>query len=330
MSAVSPKPFVSQAVDSTFKTTERSPNVPRDSLWYNKMWMDRTNNDSISSDSASTSTLVDEMGAGVCLDVYDGNDLADEMIDIPRIPTPRQSDYDVHELYPSPFSNTSTVYSDMPEIPFVPVVHARHRRSPTVDDQSFWSTLVRPSRARHAKSEPIFGLASERSIAASRCAPPLSPSPSVSSTTSSQTKVMPIKSSLSSSSSLKSKDGSSRKRKQQISVKFAEKPTIHYDHSYDTEPESPTPQNTTSPKAPEGGLSKLKRLIGSMRKHRDQAVPGRPCISGPYPMYCMASTRVQGQNVRPARSHASLRSAGSARSASSFRIFWHRLTCPDG
>jgi hypothetical protein len=226
-------------------------------------------------------------------------------------------------LYLSPFADTSTVYSEMPEIPFVAAgVTKAGRSSTTVKDHSFWSTLFHP-RAKPAHVEPKFGLADGRPIPP-RHAPLLSSSSSGSSSSSSQTKVTPIKSSLSSSSKLKSRAGSSTRRK--TSVKFAEKPTIHYHHSYDAEPEHPT-WSTTPPK---DRPSKLKRLVGSMAKSRGQAVPARPSISGPYPIYCMALARSHEPNVRPARSQASLRSAGSASSASSFRTLWHRFTCPNG
>jgi hypothetical protein len=107
------------------------------------------------------------------------------------------------------------------------------------------------------------------------------------------------------------------------SVKFAETPTVHYDYSYNAP--SPSPRNT---KVGDGGFFKLGRLLEPLRKK--QAVPERPSISGPYPMYCAAALRDHEPSLRHARSHTSLRSTGSASSCSSFRIFWDRLTRPDG
>jgi len=316
--------FLSLYLLPSMATTERSLNVPRDSLWYSKTWMDRANNDKhsgTSSDSESTSTLVDDIDPGMCFDEYDD---IDSLLDLPGIPTPRASD-DMHGLYLSPFVDTSTVYGDMPEIPLVQIPwtdHPHGTNNTMAHEQSFWSTLIHPQRRIPVKGEPLIGLAKERSISKSRCAPSLSSSPSTSSTSSSQTKVMPMKSSLSSSSSLKSKDGSSIRR-QHPSVKFAATPTVHYDYSYDAEP--PAPRNT---KVADGAFSKLKRLIGTLRKC--QAVPERPSISGPLPMYCASALKDHEPSVRPARSHASLRSTGSASSCSSFRMFWDRLTRPDG
>jgi hypothetical protein len=47
-------------------------------------------------------------------------------------------------------------------------------------------------------------------------------------------------------------------------------------------------------------------------------------------MYCAAALRDHEPHVRHTRSHASLRSTGSASSCSSFRNLWGRLTRPDG
>jgi len=304
-------------------TKERFVNVPRDSLWYSKAWINQAHNDqhsATSSDSESVSTLVDDLGAEMCLDEYDDND---SLLGLPGIPTPRASE-DVHDLYLSPFTDISTVYGDMPEIPLVPIPwtdHSRGASNTMAHEQSFWSTFIRPQRTKPIKGEPLIGLAKQHSLCSPRCAPSLSSSTSNSSASSSQTKVMPMKSSLSSSPSLKSKDGSSVRRKHP-SVKFAEKPTVHYDY-YNTEP--PAPQNT---KVSDGGFSKLKRLVGSLKM--TQAAPERPNISGPYPMYCAAALRDHEPRVRHTRSHASLRSTGSASSCSSFRNFWGRLTRPDG
>jgi len=298
--------------------TERSFNVPRDSLWYNKAWMDRTNDDrhsTVSSDSESTTTLVDDLGPEICLNEYDDND---SVLDLPGIPTPHASG-DLHDFYLSPFADTSTVYGDMPEIPLVP---SRGANAAAAHQQSFWSTFTRPQRTKPTKGEPLVGFAKECLVSTPRCAPYLISSPSTSSTSSSQTKVMPMKSSLSSSSSLKSKDGLSVRRKHP-SVKFAETPTVHYDYSYNAPP--PSLRNT---KVGDGGFSKLKRFLEPWRK--SQAVPERPSISGPYPMYCAAALRDHEPSLRPARSHTSLRSTCSASSCSSFRIFWDRLTRPDG
>jgi len=146
-----------------------------------------------------------------------------------------------------------------------------------------------------------------------------------------QTKVMPIKSSLLSSPSVKSKDG----RRKQPSVKFAETPTIHYDHSYESDDALPRASTSRNIKpTAEGGFAKLKRIVGSWRKplERQQAVPARrPSISGPYPMYCAPALREHGRSaVHPARSGASIRSTGSASSGTSFRSIWDKFTRPDG
>jgi hypothetical protein len=118
-------------------------------------------------------------------------------------------------------------------------------------------------------------------------------------------------------------------------VKFAETPTIHYNHSYDSDdalPRLPHPHNTKP--ATEGSFVKLKRIVGSWGKssERQQAVPARrPSISGPYPMYCAPALREHGRSaVRPARSCASIRSTGSASSGTSFRSIWDKFTRPDG
>jgi len=297
--------------------------------------VDRVRDPSTSSDSESTSTLVDDTIAPhsppACtkqtrINFFNEFD-NDSGLDLPGIPTPRASNCNGLGFYQSPFADTSTVYGDIAEIPLVPTW--TDHPSPTKDlvshDPFFWSTLTRPHWTKPTKVMSVSAKSPPR------CAPPLVHFSSVSSTSSCQTKVMPIKSSLSSSSSVKSKDG----RRKHPSVKFAETPTIHYNHSYDSDdalPPLPHPRNTKP--ATEGSLVRLRRIVGSWGKslERQQAAPARrPSISGPYPMYCAPALREHGRcAVHPARSCASIRSTGSASSGSGFRSIWDKFTRPDG
>ncbi|KAI0374547.1 hypothetical protein BV20DRAFT_517299 [Pilatotrama ljubarskyi] len=217
---------------------------------------------------------------------------------------------------------------------------------------SFWSGIVglRPSASKSSStsasstsdtSSPVLGYTSVRSISPSRASNgSRKRAGSLSSIASSRTKPAPAKSILSSGSSVKT-----RKHKAP-SVKFLDMPTIHYDDEYpcggeDEEYDECGRRATGSPSASKSSMSpppkkKVKGLSGFLsfrwlfgpsskvenretRRRAPDAGPGRPAISGPYPLWDSPPRRARGDaGSSHAKSSAaslhSVRSNGSLRS----------------
>ena len=224
------------------------------------------------------------------------------------------------------------MFDDMPEIPFISSsslqgVDAwtdpqRHGRSASDSgpecERSFWASVLRPSASRSSESGAVLlGHTSDRVLAPTRSR---QRSGSVSSTASSRSKPAPAKSILSSSASIRS-----RPHRAPPSVKFLEMPTIHYEEEYDFELERAPVVSVSAEKK----VGFLEWLLRPMRK---QAVPDRPTISGPFPLWeaprrAQAAPSMRGTSLRSKKSSSSLRSVQSH--SSRIQTYWSRITGRD-
>ncbi|KAI0358988.1 hypothetical protein OH77DRAFT_1126075 [Trametes cingulata] len=223
---------------------------------------------------------------------------------------------------------------------------------------SFWSSIIglRPSASKSSatssssgESSPVFGQTSVRSISPSRASNnSRKRAGSLSSIASSRTKPAPAKSILSSGSSVKT-----RKHKAP-SVKFLDMPTIHYDDEYPRDGEdeefdeygrsasgASSPSSMSPPPKKKakglGGFLSFRWLFGpsSKAENRDLQTgaqsprpgqaPGRPAISGPYPLWDSPPRRARGDAGGAKSSAASLRSVRSNGSLRSVRSCGSRL-----
>ena len=233
-------------------------------------------------------------------------------------------------------SNPESELDELPEIPFISA--ALHHRGKSFEDDNhsqdepnvehaLWSSIIRPhlSRSSSERLVAVLGHTNHRVISPSR-----QRVPSVSSNASSRSKPAPAKSILSSSSSFKTRKGRSTP-----SVKFLDRPTIHYEDDFEEDEEEfeCLPESRHVPKVDEvpiataAGEKKrrfefIRRLIGgssqasgsgSGEKKKSRAEPGRPVISGPFPL-CDAPRslrRVPGSNSNPPTKSGSIRSVKS-------------------
>lgn len=216
---------------------------------------------------------------------------------------------------------TASEFDELPEIPFVSSaalaypdrwISPDHHppRADNESERSFWSSMIRSSPSKSSdRTLPVFGNTGDRVVVPSR-----QRSGSVTSSISSRSKPAPAKSILSSSASIKTKT-----RRSPPSVKFLDMPTIHYeDDEYEYEP----CRGSAAPKE--------KRRLAIFRwfwgPKSAPAVPTRPAISGPFPLWDAPPRRVREQtaSLRSAKSNSSLRSVRSC--SSRLHTFWDRVT----
>lgn len=265
-------------------------------------------------------------------------------------------------------SNPESELDELPEIPFISAAHHYRGKSieedPTQDESSvehaFWSSIVRPSLSRSSSERlvALLGHTNHRVISPSR-----QRVPSVSSNASSRSKPAPAKSILSSSSSVKTRRGRGRSSP---SVKFLDRPTIHYEEEdvgeveeeeFEHLPEArfiPTAaqQNQSLESRHQAPVEKEKkrrfeffrRLIGGSSspngKKFVRAEPERPVISGPYPLCDSPTTRSlrrggsvpgslgsRSESIRSVKSSGSLRSTRSC--SSRLQSYWGRMSGKD-
>ncbi|KAH9891071.1 hypothetical protein C8Q73DRAFT_651518 [Cubamyces lactineus] len=280
-------------------------------------------------------------------------------------PTPDSTDSDVSSS--SQLSMESIPeYDDMPEIPFISaeVAYAdewipsdrtpaeRTRIDSACDSPTFWSTIIGLKASASKSSSTSDGTASSSSVILGHTtARSLSPSRasrkragSVSSFASSRTKPAPAKSILSSSASIQTR------RRKAPSVKFLDMPTIHYEEeeceddedddaagghgSRSTLSMSPPPKKKAKGL---GGFLSFRWLFGPSKVENrscapsspsSKSSPGRPAISGPYPLWDSPPRRARMNGSSTTLGAASLRSMKSTGSLRSVRSCGSRLPTP--
>ncbi|KAH9922683.1 hypothetical protein B0H21DRAFT_765868 [Amylocystis lapponica] len=286
--------------------------VPRcdSQVWMDWELSDRVNNaSSSSSGSASTSTTIVED-----FQVQGVNNSQMSICYSLTPPTPNTLSSDVSSSQIS--IDSESIFNDMPEIPFISScgdgwADADHHRRAASDNHEY----ERSTSQSFDRNVAVLGHTNDRVFAPSRSR---KRSGSVSSTASSRSKPAPAKSILSSSASIRSRQG-----RAPPSVKFLEMPTIHYEEEYESEPY----------RAPAGSAEKkggfLEWLLRPVRK---PAVPERPTISGPFPLWEAPPRQARGApayaaSLRSVRSNGSLRSVGSC--SSRLQTYWSRMTGRD-
>ncbi|KAI0336223.1 hypothetical protein GY45DRAFT_1238876 [Cubamyces sp. BRFM 1775] len=284
-------------------------------------------------------------------------------------PTPDSTDSDVSSSSQLSMESIPE-YDDMPEIPFVSaeVAYAdewipsdrtpaeRTRIDSACDAPTFWSTIIGLKASASKSSSTSDGTASSSSVILGHTtARSLSPSRasrkragSVSSFASSRTKPAPAKSILSSGASVQTR------RRKAPSVKFLDMPTIHYEEEeceYDEDDDAADghgSRSTLSMSPPPkkkakglGGFLSFRWLFGpskvenrscapSSSSSSSKSSPGRPAISGPYPLWDSPPRRAR-MNVNGSSTTlgaASLRSMKSTGSLRSMRSCGSRLPTP--
>ncbi|KAH9927515.1 uncharacterized protein BXZ73DRAFT_90762 [Epithele typhae] len=258
-------------------------------------------------------------------------------------PTPEATDSDASSSQIS-MESIPEYDDDMPEIPFVSATIAGEDEF----HPSFWTGLIgmRPSISKSSTASSIVPPPSPPRSTRKRAG-------SVTSIASSRTRPAPAKSILSSSESAKTR------RRKAPSVKFLDVPTIHYEEDdyhddYDHDPcggasHEPSSSACLSPPPPKkarglSGFFSFKWLFGSSSSSRTTSsqpssppsrkaktkkgvVPGRPAISGPYPL-CETVTATARSERAGGSSAASLRSVKSNTSIGSVRSCGNRLPTP--
>lgn len=233
-------------------------------------------------------------------------------------------------------SNPESELDELPEIPVISAAH--HHRGKSLEDyaqddqaeHAFWSNIVRPSLSRSSAERlvALLGHTNSRVLSPSR-----QRVPSVSSNASSRSKPAPAKSILSSGSSVKTRRGRSPP-----SVKFLDRPTIHYDIEDEFEC-LPEPRHIPEEEVPvvekKRRFDFIRRFIGgSSNGKKPRAEPDRPVISGPFPL-CDAprsirrggSTASRSNSIRSVKSQSSLRSIRSC--GSRLQNYWGRMSGKD-
>lgn len=208
----------------------------------------------------------------------------------------------------------------MPEIPFVSCAtptwantdrYASRTAIDEVSERSFWSAMMRPSASKlPERSDVVFGHTNDRVFSPSR-----QRSGSISSNTSCRTKPPPAKSILSSSSSIKTKT-----RRSPPSVKFLDVPEVHYEDE-----DEDVPYRSFAAPVPVEKKSGFLRWIPWATK-KTQCSPGRPSISGPFPLSDAPPRRARdgAASLRSVRSKDSIRSVQSH--SSRLQSYWGRVT----
>lgn len=310
--------------------------MPRPTSYYpaprrdSQIWADWLHSEqAVSSfwDSSPSSTLVDDSDFPVPQDINENDEFPLGYSFMPRAPDSPLSAAST-SLSQSSIDSTSD-YDELPEIPVISSASIPYRngwnhtgghcRDESDDscERSFWASVIRPSASHSSdKSLPVLGQFNERLVPPKR---QRAPSVSSTMTASSRTRPAPAKSILSSSSSIRT-----RTLRAAPSVKFLDMPTIHYEDEYDP------PLPPCSPAAPsEKRKPSLLRWFLGAAGRKSQAVPDRPTISGPFPLWETPPrpVPVSAASLRSMRSKDSLRSVRSC--SSRLQTYWNKVTRKD-